>query len=101
MATAVSDLRDREDNVFLQPSRQRWRRLSLRGSFTRRKGCDYFRLPIAVGGRRVISPSDLITFAMYHENHANGAESGRKDEEQNYAFQRFNHSRAGRSHLSA
>ena len=50
----------------------------------RRFHCDVVilsRLPVAVRVRLVIPTSDLIAFAIHHENHANGSESGRKNED--------------------
>src|SRR6202795_186747 len=59
-------------------------------------GGSSFRLPL-VGP--VILPSDLITFVMHNENHANRHERGRDDKNQNPTAQGLNHSTTGGGRL--
>src|SRR6267143_6565628 len=57
------------------------------------------KLPLAVRVGRVIVPSDLITFVMHNENHANRHERGRDDKNQNPTAQGLNHSTTGGGRL--
>src|SRR6266851_8689588 len=62
-------------------------------------GASSFNLLIAVGVGCVIGPSDLITFVINNENHANRHERGRDDKNQNPTAQGLNHSTTGRGRL--
>src|SRR5713101_3210272 len=60
---------------------------------------DSLRLPSAVRVGRVIGPSDLITFVINNENHANRHERWRDDKNQNPTAQGLNHSSTGGGRL--
>ena len=56
-------------------------------------------LLVVAGSVAVLCLSNLIAFVMHDKKHANRAERGWDDENQNPALQRLDHLRAGKSSL--